>query len=116
METIKLEDIQVDRCTACEGLWFDLREHEHLKGMPGSERVDTGDPARGHQQDAIREVKCPKCHTPLIRMVFPDQPHIRYEMCSTCHGIYLDAGEFVDFKRKTLAERVRHALAPLMQR
>lgn len=110
MKSVTVDAIQVDRCTGCGGLWFDLREHERLKGIPGGEKADSGDPARGGQQDSIRAVDCPRCKTRMIAMSFPEQPHIHYEMCSVCHGLYLDAGEFADYAHLTLAERVRHAL------
>lgn len=114
METVTAEQIETNRCTSCGGLWFDLREHEHLKRIAGSEAVDSGDPARGKQQDQVRNIDCPRCHTKMIGLVFPDQPHIHYEMCSVCYGVYFDAGEFADYAKMTLAERVKYALGPLV--
>lgn len=111
MELVTVESVQVDRCTGCGGLWFDMLEHEHLKALGDSERIDSADPARGKAQDVLRKIDCPRCKTGMIAMVFPAQPQIHYEMCSTCHGLYLDAGEFADFKHLTIAERVKHALA-----
>jgi len=111
MELVKIADIEIDRCTGCGGLWFDMLEHEHLKGIAGSERIDSGDAARGRQQDQVRKVNCPRYKTGMIGMVFPGQTHIHYEMCSVCHGVYLDAGEFADFKQVSLSERVKHILA-----
>ncbi|MFN8595047.1 MAG: zf-TFIIB domain-containing protein [Anaerolineae bacterium] len=29
-----LEGIEVDRCTDCQGIWFDLQEHQQLKQLP----------------------------------------------------------------------------------
>lgn len=110
MELVTVEAIQVDRCTGCGGLWFDLLEHEHLKKAPGSEKIDRIEPGRGSQQDQIRKVDCPRCKTRMISMAFPEQPHIHYEMCSVCHGVYLDAGEFEDYRQMTATEWVRHAL------
>ena len=114
METVKVDQYEVDRCSACGGLWFDLREHEHLKNIPGSERIDTGVAAGGASAPALK-VDCPRCHTGMIQMAFPDQPHIRYEMCSVCHGLYLDAGEFKDLKQTTLAERISYAFGHLFK-
>ena len=37
----------------------------------------------------------------------PEQPHMWYEECETCHYIFLDAGEFTDLKFKTLMDLVR---------
>ena len=34
----------------------------------------------------------------MVRMVDHQQPHIWFEGCSVCGGVYLDAGEFKDFK------------------
>ena len=34
---------------------------------------------------------------------FPDQQHIQYEVCEE-HGMFMDAGEFADFKNETLVE------------
>lgn len=111
MESVEVDQYEIDRCTACGGLWFDLREHEHLKDIAGSERVDTGKPADGPAPS--RAIDCPRCKTGMIRMTFVEQPHIQYEMCSVCHGLYLDAGEFKDFKQTTVAERIRHAFGHL---
>jgi uncharacterized protein len=115
MELVKVEDVEIDRCGGCGGMWFDLLEHEHLKAIAGSEQVDSGAPGRGQKQDQIRKANCPRCKTPMIGMVFAEQTHIHYEMCSVCHGVYLDAGEFADFKHLTLGERVKHALGLFKQ-
>jgi Zn-finger nucleic acid-binding protein len=37
MEKVRFEKIEVDRCTNCKELWFDMLEHEHLKAMEKSE-------------------------------------------------------------------------------
>lgn len=114
MKPVAVEGVEVDRCEACEGMWFDLREHEHLRAKTRvSRRIDTGDTAKGKANDEVRDILCPRCHADMVKMVFVDQPHIHYESCNTCGGVYLDAGEFRDMKHLTLAERVRHALRPL---
>lgn len=114
MKPATVAGVQFDRCEACEGMWFDLREHEHLRAKDGvARRVDTGDAAKGRANNDIRDFDCPRCHTQMVKMVFVDQPHIRYESCNTCGGVYLDAGEFRDLQHLSLAERVKLALAPL---
>ena len=107
MNTVKFDDVEVERCTDCGGIWFDVLERELLKQMPGSEAIDTGDPERGRAQNAIGQITCPNCHTPMVRMVDHEQPHIWYEQCSTCGGAYFDAGEFKDYKTRTPADLIR---------
>lgn len=40
------------------------------------------------------------------------QPHVCYEACKTCNGVFLDAGEFKDFKEHLLLDWTRDLLAP----
>ena len=51
----------------------------------------------------------------MIQMTVHRQPHIRYEGCTVCHGVFFDAGEFSDMKRFTLAERLA-AIVPGVSR
>ena len=104
--TIEYEGIEVDRCTRCKGIWFDLLEHEALKKIKGSEAIDAGDPALGQEYNKIDRIDCPKCKTRMVRMVDNDQPHIWYEACEE-HGMYFDAGEFTDYKYETILDKFR---------
>lgn len=110
MEKVAYQAIEVDRCTGCKGIWFDMLEHEHLKGMKGSESLDTGDPNVGKEYDKVERIHCPVCRTPMIRMVDLDQPHIWYEACTRCFGVFFDAGEFTDYKEHTVLDYLRDLL------
>jgi uncharacterized protein len=107
MELVTFEGVTVDRCTACKGMWFDANEQKLLKEKKGSEAIDVGDVAVGKKMDKIHNIQCPRCHTPMIRMVDVDQHHIDYEACTVCYGIFLDAGEFKDLKDFTMSEYLR---------
>ena len=99
MEIVRFDEIDIDRCTGCRGLWFDGRELKKLKDRPGVEVIDTGDAAVGRKQNENDHINCPRCTTRMVRLVDSDQPHIWYEACSVCGGAYFDAGEFRDFVR-----------------
>ena len=107
MDKVSFKGIEVDRCTGCKGLWFDMLEYEDLKSMEGSEHIDTGDPATGRQYNKIDKILCPVCKSHMIRMVDRDQPHIWFESCSTCYGVFFDAGEFRDYKEKSILDFFR---------
>ena len=114
MHLIEYHGISVDRCSQCKGLWFDMLEHEHLKAIEGSESIDIEDPeARqlGQLKDDRIPIDCPVCKMPLLRMVDRDQPHIWYEACATCYGVFFDAGEFRDYKEKTVLDFFRDLVA-----
>ena len=107
MEPVIFGGIEVDRCTSCQGLWFDLMEKEELKAMKGSEVIDSGDPEVGKRFNTVDRIACPVDHVQLIRMVDPKQSHIWFESCPVCYGSFFDAGEFTDWKEKTLVDSVR---------
>lgn len=111
MEKVRFRDIEVDRCTQCRGLWFDMLEHEELKGIAGSEDIDIGDLETGRRFNKIEKINCPVCTSQMIRMVDKDQPHIWFESCSECYGIFFDAGEFRDYKEKSIMDFFRDLFA-----
>ena len=92
------DNIEVDRCDQCGGLWFDRLEAERLRKVRGSEAVDAGNAEVGEQHNTQGKIECPRCHTQMIRMVDLDQHHIWYESCPVCYGKWFDAGEFADLK------------------
>lgn len=110
MVKVTFEGIEVDRCSRCQGIWFDMLEHEDLKALRGSESIDTGPAELGKAQNLQDRISCPVCGVPTIRMVVAAQPHISYEACTICYGVYMDAGEFTDFREETFAETLRAVL------
>jgi adenosylmethionine-8-amino-7-oxononanoate aminotransferase/Zn-finger nucleic acid-binding protein len=106
-EEVDYAAIKVDRCTGCKGMWFDMLEHEHLKAIEGSESIDIGDKAVGKKYNAISRISCPACHARMIPMVDVHQPHIWYEACPSCYGVFFDAGEFRDYKERTVLDFFR---------
>lgn len=104
MEEVTFNDITVDRCTQCLGIWFSEAEHKILKQMKGSEIVDSGPPKLGQEYDAIENVACPACGEVMDRVADNFQPHIHYESCARGHGVFFDAGEYKDFKEESLGD------------
>ena len=109
MEEVSYEDITIDRCTGCGGLWFDGDEAQRLKNMPGSDRLDSGDPKTGRMYDRHADINCPRCGKAMEKSADWKQVHIWYETCRD-HGIFMDAGEFTDFKHETLFDRFRELI------
>ena len=96
-------DLLIDRCTNCEGIWFDHGEVSRLKSKWMGDALDTGNPSAGKRWDGIKDVSCPRCGLQMERVSAPDQPHIYYEVCHE-HGMFLDAGEFTDLAHETIGD------------
>ncbi|MEO6098141.1 MAG: zf-TFIIB domain-containing protein [Fibrobacteria bacterium] len=107
MDDLKFEGVIYRRCEGCSGIWFDGIAHKALKRIPGSDSIDIGTEAQGHELDGMTDVKCPECGRAMNRRRDKFQPHIRYETCPMQHGVFFDAGEFRDFKEETLGDFFR---------
>ena len=106
MSEVSYGDITVDRCSHCLGLWFDTGEADQLKARWMGDAVDTGFADEGRKWDSVEDIACPRCHRDMEKTSDPKQPHIWYETCSE-HGLFMDAGEFTDYKHETLMDRFR---------
>lgn len=104
-EVVTFEEIEIERCTDCKGLWFDMLERDDLLRMEGSEAIDIGSEQVGKKFDKVEHPECPRCSVKMIAMIDKDQFHIHYECCPSCYGTFFDAGEFRDLKEHTVAER-----------
>ena len=105
-------EVLIDRCTNCQGLWFDQDEADLLKGKWMGEALDTGKASKGKKWNDVEDVDCPRCGQRMEKASDPDQPHIWYEVC-TDHGMFMDAGEFSDFKHETLSDWFRSLIKGL---
>lgn len=103
MEEVDHEGVTIDRCSNCHGMWFDADEAHELKSLPESEVVDSGDANEGWKWDSRVDIDCPHCGKRMELTADAKQKHIWYEVCHD-HGMFMDAGEFKDFKEETLLD------------
>ena len=106
MEEVDHGEIVIDRCTGCHGLWFDEDEAHHLKALEDSHVLDIGDPEQGWKMDSRADIDCPRCGKRMEKTADPKQKHIWYELCQE-HGMFMDAGDFTDFKDESLLDFFR---------
>lgn len=107
LEEVVYANIEVERCVDCKGIWFDSLEAQTLKEIEGSETLDVGQPETGSKFNEVGDINCPKCRTKMTKMVELNQPHIWYEKCPVCYGIWFDAGEFKDYKEENFMDAVK---------
>lgn len=119
MKEIKIEILHghviIDKCESCQGLWFDHGEAEALKGNWMADFADSGDPDVGKSYNVVRDIDCPRCSKKMTHIADPRQPHLLYELCDE-HGIFMDAGEFTDYKHETPMDLFRGLLALIKKR
>lgn len=105
-------DVSFQRCTGCAGLWLETAAMERLMDDRQAAKIaDPGDTKLGEWTAEIEgALTCPNDGGRLIRMVNHRQPHVHYESCKVCGGVFLDAGELRDLASFTLLDRLRMLL------
>ena len=116
MEQVVYEDTEVDRCTICNGIWFDAGELDVLKDKLAAAAIDIGDGKAGKRSNTSDRYQCPRCGGAMVGVVDSRQTHIWYETCSSCSGSYLDAGELRDLSTVTIADFFRDLATPERKR
>ena len=80
-----------------------------------SEYVDSGETEIGSKFNKVRDINCPHCGKLMEKLTDPKQSHLEFEACAE-HGIFMDAGEFTDFKYETVLDKFRALAAAIKRR
>lgn len=88
-----IDAVKVDRCSSCNGTWFDTQELGQLLGAEANQvaglRKGTINPAADSRHGA-----CPRDNSALLRIYSAIDRSVVVDACADCHGIWLDGGEF----------------------
>lgn len=88
-----VQEVEVDRCRACGGVWFDADELGRLLALDARELKPLtrggGDPSAN-----VLAARCPRDANPFLRVVSPRDRRVILDMCPACRGLWLDGGEF----------------------
>ena len=92
MVVLELEDIEIDYCIACGGIWLDAGELELLFGDP---TACTAFLSAGNNAPPSKEKsrKCPICRKKMDKAVTPGDHPVTYDRCRHGDGLWLDQGE-----------------------
>jgi uncharacterized protein len=111
MTTVQAQDVTIDQCSACKGIWFDDQELDKLENKTASLSIDLlrSDPGSMAVVDHNRPRNCPRCgNVLLIRCYYDDTNEVEIDQCVQCSGVWLDPGE-LNSVRGDNAERARRS-------
>ena len=107
-------DISVMRCTGCKGLFSDTETLQKMRDQWLADTVlDTGSASEGAKHNTLEDIPCPSCNTIMHRVEDIDQVHVVLDVCPSCDGVFLDAGELTDLKNVTLMDHIRRLLSKI---
>ena len=92
MVVLEYDQVEIDSCTSCRGIWLDAGELELLFGdqQACDAYLDSGNVAQA-QREARR--RCPICRKKMAKGVAPGDNPVTYDRCTRGDGLWFDDGE-----------------------
>lgn len=89
---LEYQDVEVDYCVTCRGVWLDAGELELLFG---DRTVTQGFMTAGDSAQASREPlrRCPICAKRMAKHTTGGAAPVLYDRCPRGDGLWFDAGE-----------------------
>jgi Zn-finger nucleic acid-binding protein len=91
MIVVEYDDVELDFCTRCEGLWFDSGEIELVAARTGVHSKECFSPRSATTNEA--KLKCPICNKKMDKRLLGTTEPIIADVCPACDGLWLDKGE-----------------------
>lgn len=109
----KVDEILVDKCDGCGGVWFDFAELERIVVKDRHALADILGDVGPQDHEPPREgsrLKCPRCSDELLTVHSTDHPDLQVEACLTCYGRWLDGGELGRVRDQGLLQKFKTLL------
>ena len=96
MIVVEYNNIELDHCNDCHGVWFDSTELELLlKSLNlDSHNLLLDDILKlPEAESSERKRRCPICRTKLKKTTIGEHPRVLIDVCPQKHGVFFDGGE-----------------------
>ena len=95
------QEITVDRCLLCNGIWFDVNELDQYLAekllLLDSNRVPNA--AELDKKEGV----CPTCGKKLVKSKAPKGARFKVDRCPNGHGVWLDSTEIDKLENKNFS-------------
>jgi len=92
MVVLELDDIEIDYCPSCEGIWLD-REELNLLLDDSKDKELILSSFRMDYKTRERKLKCPICKRRMVKVLIGLDKKTRIDGCPKQHGFWFDRGE-----------------------
>ena len=92
MVVLELNEIEIDFCTGCSGIWLDAGELE-LMFDTEAESKNLIESLHEDPDHPERQYKCPICNKKMTKVHVGDEKEILIDKCKKDHGLWFDEGE-----------------------
>ena len=106
MDVKKIENVEIDECPKCKGIWFDPDELRNAKDQTDPD-LNWMDFEIWKHEDRFKfgknPIKCPKCNAEMAAIQY-DKTAVEIDYCTQCQGAWLDEDEFEKIYRQLQGE------------
>jgi Zn-finger nucleic acid-binding protein len=95
MVVLELEEIEIDYCTECEGIWLDGGELELLL-EEASEKEELLSSFKVDDSSSETKIRCPICLKKMEKDLVGKENKILLDRCKNNHGLWFNKGELYD--------------------
>ena len=100
MVTLELNEVEIDYCMECEGIWLDAGELELLLGEPEKAKKLLNS-FEINQENPEKPRKCPICYKKMQKIIVVSaSPKLLIDKCSNNDGLWFDKGELQNIFEK----------------
>ena len=95
MIVLELEEIEIDYCTECEGIWLDGGELELLLEEV-SEKEELLASFKVDDSSDETKIRCPICIKKMEKVLVGKENKILLDRCKNHHGLWFNKGELFE--------------------
>ncbi len=92
MVVLELNQVEIDYCLECRGIWLDGGELEILLEDPAEVKKMLTEFAAGKESISGKR-RCPACRKRMELVTVGHKKKIQVDRCASNHGIWFDRGE-----------------------
>jgi Zn-finger nucleic acid-binding protein len=110
MLVVEYQNIELDYCNSCKGVWFDSGELELLLKSQGLEEPKAFFDGILNSEEAVSSEKkrnCPICGHKMKKTAIGGQPEILIDICRDKHGLWFDGGEVAQLIGRLAGEHLQ---------
>ena len=94
MIVLELDQIEIDYCTKCEGVWLDSGELELLL-EDSDEKNKLLSTFQVDKNCKEKPLRCPKCMRKMLKVYVGEHDKVLVDKCKKGHGTWFDQGELL---------------------
>jgi Zn-finger nucleic acid-binding protein len=107
LQRVTLGEIEVDKCSSCSGIWFDVGKLDKI--LESSLIESLKNEVDNNQGQDAQKGKCPRCGgtSNMVQVTSLKKSDVHIDTCSVCYGQWLDGGELEELSGQGFISKIK---------